>query len=80
LDLAVQPTGASGTARALDEQLEIIALLLRHGADPMAADGAGRTPEACAKNEKIVMALRLKGATRSALDPPSKGRGKAPRR
>jgi ankyrin repeat protein len=54
LHLAVQPTGASGTAGALGEQLEIIALLLRHGADPVAADGAGRTPEACAKSEKIV--------------------------
>jgi ankyrin repeat protein len=58
LHLAVQSTGASGTAGALGEQLEIIALLLRHGADPVAADSAGRTPEACAKNEKIVKALQ----------------------
>jgi len=58
LHLAVQPTGASGTAGALGEQLEIIALLLRHGADPLAADGAGRTPKDCAKNEKIVKALQ----------------------
>jgi ankyrin repeat protein len=58
LHLAVRPTGASGTAGALDEQLEIIGLLLRHGADPQAADGAGRTPEACAKKEEIVKALR----------------------
>jgi len=66
LHLAVQPTGASGTAGALDEQLEIIALLLRHGADLGAADGAGRTPEACAKNEKIVKALQGAKAPRLA--------------
>ena len=57
LHLAVQPTGASGTARTLDEQLEIIDLLLAHGADPRALDSAGRTPSDRARNERIAKAL-----------------------
>jgi ankyrin repeat protein len=44
LHLAMQSTGASGTAGAECEQLEIIALLLEHGADPRALDARGRTP------------------------------------
>jgi ankyrin repeat protein len=58
LHLAAQPTGAGGTAGALDEQLEIIELLLRHGADPAVADAAGRTPVACARNERVVKAMQ----------------------
>ena len=43
LHLAVQSTGASGTAGAAEEQLEIIRLLLAHGARPNAKDRRGRT-------------------------------------
>lgn len=57
LHLAVQPTGASGTAGSLDEQLAIIGLLLDHGADRAAVDTAGRTALDCARNEKISTAL-----------------------
>ena len=66
LHLAVQPTGASGTAGAVSEQLEIIDLLLQHGADPSAADAAGRTPRDWARNEKVVKALQRRSA-----NPPS---------
>jgi ankyrin repeat protein len=58
LHLAVQPTGAGGTAGSLAEQLEIIALLLHHGADPDSGDAAGRTPRDWARNEAVVKALQ----------------------
>ena len=57
LHLAAQSTGASGTAGTLGDQLEIIALLLAHGADPAGADVAGRTPGDWATNEKVAKAL-----------------------
>jgi ankyrin repeat protein len=57
LHLAVRSTGASGTAGALSEQLEIIDLLLHHGADPSAKDGRGRSAVDWAKNERILAAL-----------------------
>jgi len=57
LHLAVQSTGASGTAQTLGDQLEIVGLLLRHGADPAAADTEGRTPADRARNERLVKAL-----------------------
>src|SRR5262245_52947923 len=59
LHLAVQPTGASGTAGALAEQLEIIAMLLKHGADPMIPDAKGKTARDCAKGIQICKALDL---------------------
>ncbi len=62
LHLAVQPTGAGGTAGVLDEQLGIIDLLLQHGADPAAADAAARTPRDWARNEKVVKALQSRPA------------------
>jgi uncharacterized protein YdhG (YjbR/CyaY superfamily) len=66
LHLAVQPTGASGTAGAVDQQLEIIDLLLQHGADAGATDAAGRTPYDWARNERVVKALPSgPGAARS---------------
>ena len=57
LHLAVQSTGAGGTAGLLSEQLEIIDLLLEHGANPTAGDAAGRTPGDWATNESIAKAL-----------------------
>jgi ankyrin repeat protein len=58
LHLAVQSTGASGTAGALSEQLEIIEMLLQHGADPGAKDGRGRSALDWAQNNRIVAALQ----------------------
>jgi hypothetical protein len=46
----------------LSEQLEIIDLLLQHGADPAAADAAARTPDDRARNERVVKALRSRPA------------------
>jgi ankyrin repeat protein len=57
LHLAVQSTGAGGTAGSMDEQLEIIGLLLQSGADPAAADAADRTPRDWARNARILAAL-----------------------
>lgn len=57
LHLAAQSTGAGGTAGAMDEQLEIIRLLLLHGADPAVTDAAARTPRDWARNPRIVAAL-----------------------
>jgi ankyrin repeat protein len=73
LHLAAQSTGAGGTAGALAEQLEIIGLLLRHGADAAAVDAAGRTPRDWARNARVAQALmgapglvpRSKGPSRS---------------
>jgi hypothetical protein len=42
----------------LDEQLEIIDLLLRHGADACAADAADRAPADWARSERVVKAFR----------------------
>jgi ankyrin repeat protein len=58
LHLAAGPTGAGGTAGALGEQLEIIGLLLRHGADAGARDADGRTAVDRATNERVASALR----------------------
>jgi uncharacterized protein len=59
LHLAVQSTGAGGTAGTQREQLEIVELLLHHGADPTAPDATGRTPRDWARNDALVAALRL---------------------
>ena len=58
LHLAVQSTGAGGTAGAVSEQLEIIELLLQHGANPGARDGRGLSVLDWAKNKRILAALR----------------------
>jgi ankyrin repeat protein len=58
LHLAVQSTGAGGTAGALSEQLEIIEMLLQHGADPGPRDLRGRSTLDCARNELILAALQ----------------------
>ena len=58
LHLAVPPTGAGGTAGAWTEQLAIIDLLVEHGADPAAADAAGRRPGDWARNERVLKALQ----------------------
>jgi ankyrin repeat protein len=58
LHLATQSTGAGGTAGRLEEQREIIALLIGAGADVMAADAAGRTPQDWATNPKVRELLR----------------------
>jgi hypothetical protein len=42
----------------LSEQLEIIEMLLQHGADPGARDGRGRSTLDWAKNERILAALQ----------------------
>ena len=59
LHLAAQATGASGTAGALDAQLEIIRLLREAGADFGALDNAHQTPHDWAKNERLARALRV---------------------
>lgn len=57
LHLAAQSTGAGGTAGALEEQLEIIALFRKHGADFAATDTSGRTPRDRAPNARVAEAL-----------------------
>lgn len=58
IHLAVQSTGASGTAGAVSEQLEIIEMLLQHGADPAAKDARGRSAIDWATNERVSAALQ----------------------
>jgi len=58
IHLAVQSTGASGTAGAVSEQLEIIKMLLQHGADPAAKDARGRSALDWATNERVSAALQ----------------------
>ena len=70
LHLAVQSTGAGGTAGSMDEQLEIIRLLLQHGANPAVADAADRTPRDWARNERILAALG------TAAEPPPRAKGR----
>ena len=53
LHLATQSTGAGGTAGTLAAQLEIIDLLLTHGADPAARDGEGQTPRDWARSPRV---------------------------
>jgi ankyrin repeat protein len=53
----MQSTGAGGTAGTEAEQLEIIALLLEHRADPRAVDARGRTPLEWATSERARAAL-----------------------
>ena len=58
IHLAVQSTGASGTAGAVSEQLEIIVMLLQHGADPASKDARGRSALDWATNERVSAALQ----------------------
>jgi hypothetical protein len=53
----VQSTGAGGTAGTRDEQLEIVELLLQHGADPRMRDAGGQTPRDRARNDELVARL-----------------------
>ena len=70
LHLAVQSTGAGGTAGAVIEQIEIIGLLLGHGADPTARDANGKSSYDCARSDGVRDALeRRRGAKR-----PGRGR------
>ena len=62
LHLAVQATGAGGTAGAIDEQLEIIRLLLQYGANSGAKDCKGQTVLDRATNERVRNALTTIGA------------------
>jgi len=57
LHLAVHSTGAGGTAGAIDEQIEIIRLLLKYGADPAIPDATGRTAYDAARNLQVRDAL-----------------------
>jgi ankyrin repeat protein len=58
LHLAVQSTGAGGTAGTAEEQLDIIRLLLKHGARETDRDYRGRQVIECATSERIAAALR----------------------
>jgi ankyrin repeat protein len=57
LHLATQSTGAGGTTGTEKEQLEIIQLLLKRGADLNAVDVAGRTPLLWARSQNVREAL-----------------------
>jgi ankyrin repeat protein len=57
LHLAVQSTGAGGTAGSIDAQIEIIGVLLESGADPATADAAGRTPRDWARSVRVLEVL-----------------------
>jgi ankyrin repeat protein len=62
LHLAVQSTGAGGTAGADAAQLEIIRLLREHGADPSAKDSHGKSVMTWAKSERVRSALASAGS------------------
>jgi ankyrin repeat protein len=66
LHLAAQSTGASWTADTADEQLEIIRLLLAHGARPDARDNRGRSVIDWSNSQRITSAL--KPASRESSD------------
>jgi Ankyrin repeats (3 copies)/Ankyrin repeats (many copies) len=53
LHLAVRSTGAGGTAGAVAEQVEIIRLLLEHGADPTLPDATGKSAYDSARNASV---------------------------
>jgi len=59
LHLAVQGTGAGGTADTLAEQLAIVRLLVAHGASARSKDAKGKTPRDAARNEVVRRALEL---------------------
>jgi len=68
LHLAVQPTGAGGTAGAIDEQLLIIASLIRFGADPrLPTTVAGRLRD-CARSAASLRLWR-DGSSRQSSPP-----------
>lgn len=52
LHLALRSTGASGTKGTREEQDAIAALLLKHGADPLAEDANGKRPPALPKRAR----------------------------
>jgi tankyrase len=61
LHLSTQSTGAGGTAGTLAEQLEIIQLLLAHGANPKAKDARGRSPIDWANKVEVRQLLKAGG-------------------
>lgn len=61
LHLAVQSTGAGGTAGAVAGQFEIIRLLLDHGADPGAKDARGKSVAMWTTNDRVREALASGG-------------------
>ena len=60
LHLAVQSTGAGGTGGTAEEQMEIIELLLAHGASPNERDRRGRTVVDWAVSARILDLFRTK--------------------
>lgn len=63
LHLAVQSTGAGGTAGAINEQVEIIGILLEHGADPDFKDGNGRSVIDWTKDDRIRVLLQTRNSS-----------------
>ena len=59
LHLAAQPTGASGTAGALEQQLAIIRLLRDYRANDAATDSTGRTPADWANDGRVLEAVTI---------------------
>jgi len=67
LHLAVQSTGAGGTAGTAQEQSEIIDMLLEHGANPNAKDDRGRTVFDWTTNQQLLEILqRADGKSRTS--------------
>jgi ankyrin repeat protein len=60
LHLAVQSTGAGGTAGSVNLQYEIIELLLQYGADPNAKDSRGKTVFDWTTNQELLGALQTR--------------------
>ena len=66
LHLAVQSTGAGGTAGTVQEQIEIIEMLLERGANPNAKDARGRTVLDWTTNQELLEILQKQKRKSSA--------------